>query len=346
MSNNSYGNNKKSNKFIQDNIDTNSDIDNIFRSMNTRNLIGQNLKKNVDYTKSNNSNNNVNPKKNSFLSNKKNNDLSKSNNNYLNNKNISNNTNKSNNKKKRSFFDVNENNVVPKQNNSLSNNANVSVKKSNFVSNQNFSDNEQENKNNTQQLDITIIFIWILFGFSFIIMLVNVVNYYKDSSNGGNNSNNGALTDEHQEFLQKQEENKKELSNMCRLVDSYGNYNYEEYVSHIGKSDIDNLTDEEMFKVLSEVNYCYQDLCILVEETGIINYMDCVDESYSRVTYDEYQDLFNQQTKYEELLDKACKNIEADGSYDSGAASGTRVTCDNYVCSIDNNGKNITKTCK
>jgi hypothetical protein len=97
---------------------------------------------------------------------------------------------------------------------------------------------------------------------------------------------------------------------------------------------------------MSKKNYCHQWMCIKIEEEGIINYVECDTGDYIRVSFEEYQDLQKEQNRATEALNNACKKLDDSGHYDSGAATGLRVTCNNHICSLDYDGEIVTKNCK
>ena len=61
---------------------------------------------------------------------------------------------------------------------------------------------------------------------------------------------------------------------------------------------------------------------------------------------DYYEVLGVDKNVSDDDLKKACLSVDKNGYYDSGAATGIRVTCDNYICTTDYNDEIFTKTCK
>lgn len=214
------------------------------------------------------------------------------------------------------------------------------------IYNKNTNNNKESKEKQPHPSSIFLIFLLVItFGVMFfhvvsVIRYNNSINNKKEEEKAPTN-----IIDSQNEAATKEEKNKEELVKLCKVIDDKGSYKYEEYVKYINSFG-NNLTDAEKYKAMSKMNYCYQWMCIKIEEEGIINYVECDTEKYVRVSFEEYQDLKNEQTRTEEALNKACDNLSEHGSYDSGAATGLRVTCNNYICSLDYDGEILTKNCK
>lgn len=207
----------------------------------------------------------------------------------------------------------------------------------------------KENKDVEKKSHPANIFLILLLVITFAVMFFHVVSVIKYNSSLNKEKTKEQeptnIVDTQNETKEKEEKNQKELTKLCKLIDDDGAYKYEEYVKYLGTLD-SNLSDAEKYKAMSKKTYCYQWMCIKIEEEGIINYVECDTGDYIRVSFEEYQDLQKEQNRAKEALNNACENVGEDGSFDSGAATGLRVTCNNYICSLNYDGEIVTKNCK
>lgn len=231
----------------------------------------------------------------------------------------------------------------------------------NQFNNKPLSYNKQNNNQqapNGQNFSITGIFLALLLILTSLIMVFHVVNVIdtnnklkeensekKDNKQPDNQIDNNK-GNEQEEKPSIEEQNKEELVKLCRYIDTKGNYKYDEYVEYIGGFDANNMTEQEKYEVMSKKNYCQNGICIKIEKDGLINYVDCSNNQYSRMTFKEYEEIKEGQDKVNEALNKACLNVNNEGYFDSGAATGIRVTCDNFVCETEYNDEIITKKCR
>ena len=222
---------------------------------------------------------------------------------------------------------------------------------------------------NEQKPNVTGAFLLVLLVLTFVVMFFHVVNVIdtnnklKDTQSNSTNkqevlkeeipSKNEEITDKKDETADKKDENltveeknKNELIKLCKLVDSNGSYQYEEYLDYINSFDADKLTKKEQYEIMSKKNYCYNGACVKIEKEGIINYVECANDKFFRITFEEYEKLQEDQAMVNISLQAACLNLDKNGDYDSGAAQGFRVKCENYICSLDYEGETITKSCK
>lgn len=230
--------------------------------------------------------------------------------------------------------------------------------------------NEFNNKqNNNQQapsgqnFNITGIFIALLLLLTSLIMVFHVINVIdtnnklkeensekKENNNSDNQidigKENNDKENESEEKLSIEEKNKNELVKLCRNIDANGSYKYEEYVKYIESFDANKLTEQEKYEVMSKKTYCQNGICIKIEKDGLINYVDCSNSQYFRMTFKEYEEKKEGQNKVNEALNNACSNVNTEGYFDSGAATGIRVTCDKFVCLTEYNDEIITKKCQ
>lgn len=233
-----------------------------------------------------------------------------------------------------------------------------------FNNNFGYSNNRNNMYNNQMQgnkkspygsnFKITEIFLGLLLVLTFLIMIVHIINFVStnnkledDDSNKndeiGNVVNNSSDEDV---IMSDEEKNENELVKLCKIIDSNGSYKYDEYLSYIDSFDFTNMSDAEIYEIMSKKNYCYDGVCIKIEKSGMINYVECGSNTYHRISYDEYEKLKEMENEVDDDLKKACLSVDKNGYYDSGAATGIRVTCDNYICTTDYNDEIFTKTCK
>lgn len=132
--------------------------------------------------------------------------------------------------------------------------------------------------------------------------------------------------------------NKKELSKLCKLVDTEGNYKYEEYMQYINEKAAE-LTEEpteaEAFEIMSGKSYCSNNGCIVMEKDGTVNFYNCTNNEFLRMSYADFQEYLNQRIAISISLRTSCANLDSNGNYElKDSNGGTEVTCKNFVCSL------------
>ena len=144
--------------------------------------------------------------------------------------------------------------------------------------------------------------------------------------------------------------NKKELSKLCKLVDTEGNYKYEEYMQYISERAAE-LTEEpteaEAFEIMSGKSYCSNNGCIVMEKDGTVNFYNCTNNEFLRMSYADFQEYLNQKIAISIALRTSCSNVDSLGNYQTNPMdSGTQVTCKNFVCSLMYEDVEHTLDCK
>lgn len=241
----------------------------------------------------------------------------------------------------------------------------------NMYNNYNNQQNNNQKSPDHNEPNITGTFLIVLLVFTAIVMAGNVINVMesnkkmneetseKDKSSDNKKENNDSLiidvptdgqdkneNNDKKPELSVEEKNKEELINLCKKVDANGMYKYDEYVKYIDSFDATDMSEKEMYEIMSKKTYCHNNSCVKIEKEGIINYVVCDTGSYSRISFDEYEVLQQEQSKINQALTKACSSVDNNGNFDSGAATGIRVTCTKFICSVDYNDEIITKNCK
>lgn len=265
------------------------------------------------------------------------------------------------------YFNNNSNNRYNNRSNNYynkNNNYNSNYYNRNNVFNSNFNNNQQSPKG--QSLNITGVFLTLLLVLTALIMVFHVVNVIDTnnklkeeySENKDNVQDNEAGSEIIETPVDKEDEdeegtgtgiessNKDELVKLCKMIDSSGSYKYDEYIKYVDSFNIDGLSDAEIYEIMSKKTYCYEGMCVKIEKEGLINYIECSSGKYTRITFTEYEKIKEAQTKIDEALINSCTSVNDEGSFDSGAATGIRVTCDNYVCKTEYNDEIFTKKCK
>lgn len=132
---------------------------------------------------------------------------------------------------------------------------------------------------------------------------------------------------------------KKQLDNMCSLVDESGNYNVDIDESTFTKGTCGNNVcayidiDDELIEKIQK-NPDYQ----LAEGEKMELYTkDCKTGEYNKRTIDY-------ESNFEIMLDTACANVDTNGNYNVSSGD-SNVTCTNYECEVTSNGKTYNKTC-
>lgn len=263
----------------------------------------------------------------------------------------------------------NPNNNFNNRNNNYNNrNNNYNNYNNNYYNRNNMYNNKQNNNQQSpkgQSPNITSVFLTLLLVLTALIMVFHVVNVIdtnnklkeenseKKDNNQNNNDNSEIIIetpideeDEEEEETSVEDKNKDELVKLCKKIDSNGSYNYDEYVKYVDSFDATGLSDSEIYEIMSKKTYCYEGTCVKIEKEGLINYVECSSGEYTRITFTEYEKIKEAQTKIDEALTNACSSVNDEGYFDSGAATGIRVTCDNFVCLTEYDDEIITKKCK
>ena len=267
------------------------------------------------------------------------------------------------------YFNFNNNPNNNSNNNFNNRNNNYNNYNNNYYNRNNMYNNKQNNNQQSpkgQSLNITSVFLTLLLVLTALIMVFHVVNVIdtnnklkeenseKKDNNKNNNDNSEIIIEAPKDDEEKEKEeetsiedkNKDELVKLCKKIDSNGSYNYDEYVKYVDSFDADGLSDEEIYEIMSKKTYCYEGICVKIEKEGLINYVECSSGEYTRITFTEYEKIKEAQTKIDEALTNACSSVNDEGYFDSGAATGIRVTCDNFVCLTEYDDEIITKKCK
>lgn len=265
------------------------------------------------------------------------------------------------------YFNFNNNSNNNSNNNFNNRNNNYNNYNNNYYNRNNMYNNKQNNNQQSpkrQSPNITSVFLTLLLVLTALIMVFHVVNVIdtnnklkeenseKKDNNKNNNDNSETIIEAPKDDEDKEEEtsvedkNKDELVKLCKKIDSNGSYNYDEYVKYVDSFDADGLSDEEIYEIMSKKTYCYEGICVKIEKEGLINYVECSSGEYARITFTEYEKIKEAQTKIDEALINACSSVNDEGYFDSGAATGIRVTCDNFVCLTEYDDEIITKKCK
>ena len=144
--------------------------------------------------------------------------------------------------------------------------------------------------------------------------------------------------------------NKQELSKLCKLVDKDGNYQYEEYMEYVTEraSKLNKeATEEEAFEIMSGKSYCSNNGCVVMEKDGTVNFYNCTNNEFLRMSYVDFQEYLNQRVAISIALRTSCSNVDSNGNYQTNPEDGgTQVTCNNFICSLMYDNVEHTLDCK
>ena len=160
--------------------------------------------------------------------------------------------------------------------------------------------------------------------------------------------------EEEDELTDTEKANKEELAAICKLTDSSGNYKYQEFLDYVTE-EVTKLnaepTDEQIYEIMSKMNYCVGGGCMKIESDGMVNFLNCTNGEYVRMTYDDFQEYLDKKVETSNALTNACANVDSNGNYvieDSTLTENDEgfVECKEYVCKVRLYGVTSKRDCK
>ena len=86
---------------------------------------------------------------------------------------------------------------------------------------------------------------------------------------------------------------------------------------------------------MSGKSYCSNNGCVVIEKDGKVNFYNCTNDEFLRMSYADFQEYLNERVSINIALNTSCASVDSNGDFATDPMDGgIQVTCKNYVCSL------------